>query len=77
MASNSATLHHIIDACDQGFEILSFRRIKRIEPTHIVEIKKKVAPGRRFGQPHRENCTSGVESMRDFSFYMRRRIGII
>ncbi len=51
-------------------------RIQRIKPPHITEIKEKLAPGRRRGQPDWENYPFGIVRVRNFSFHMSRRIGI-
>src|SRR6202043_4195436 len=56
--------------------MLLCRRVKRIEPTKIAEIKKKVPPGKRVGQSQWDDDAPGIESMCDFSLNMRRCIGI-
>jgi hypothetical protein len=52
--------------------MLLCRRVKRIEPTNIAEIKKKVPPGKRVGQSQWDDDAPGIESMCDFSLDMRR-----
>jgi len=56
--------------------MLLYRRAKGIEPANIAEIKKKVAPRKRVGQTQWDDHAPGIESVCDFSFDMRRRIGI-
>jgi hypothetical protein len=73
---DTASIYQITDDCGQCFQMLFRRWAERIEPANIAEIKKKIAPRERLGEPHWDELTLGIESMCDFSLDMRRRISI-